>query len=104
MTVLPREEEADVDFISGYKRIKEEILAPLSLLFLLLPSVRKRGNRHKIEHWSFPLKIRQHFYALQVPEHCCRLLRGCGVSSLELLRGYLTPAVGVPAEVKSWAS
>jgi len=89
VTVLPREEEAEVDFISVYKYFKEDCKDDGARIFSLLPNVRKRGNRNGT--LEFPLKIRQNFYAL--PEHCRKLPRGCGVSSLEMSRSRLVPAL-----------
>lgn len=42
------------------------------------------GSGHKLEHWRFHVDTRKHFCAVQVMEHWYRLLRVCGVSSLEI--------------------
>ncbi len=40
------------------------------------------------------MNTRQYFWAVQVMEHWHRLLRGCGVSSLEIFKNHLDMGLG----------
>lgn len=41
--------------------------------FLVAPSNRTKGNRHKLEHRKFLMKVRKNFFDLKVIEHWNRL-------------------------------
>ena len=59
------------------------------MLCSVVPSTRTRGDGHKLAHRKLPLNIRKQFRAVQMTEHWHRLLRGCGVSSLQISRNCL---------------
>lgn len=53
-------------------------------------SDRIKGNGHKLKHRMFPLNIREHFFAMRVTKHWCRLSRETVESSpLEILETHL---------------
>ena len=44
-----------------------------AMLSSVVPTVRKRGNGHKLEHKRFHLNIRKYFFIVQVTDHWNRL-------------------------------
>lgn len=71
----------------GYKEVGAK-------LFSAVHSARPRSNGEKLEYKRFPLSIREHFCAAQVTEHCHRLPRGWGVSSLDISKSCLRKVLG----------
>lgn len=71
----------------GYKEVGAK-------LFSAVHSARCRSNEEKLEHKRFSLSIRQHFYAVQVTEHCHRLSRDWGVSFLDISKSCLDVDLG----------
>jgi len=56
----------------------------------VVPSERTRGNRHKLKHSKFQLKMRKNFFTLTVTEHWKRLPRGVvEPSSQEIFQTHL---------------
>lgn len=53
-----------VGLINVYKYLKEVDEGDGARLFSGVPSARKKGNGHKVEHRRFPLNIRKHFYIM----------------------------------------
>ena len=78
--VQPGYEEAQGDLISAYKHLKRGCKEDRARLCTEVPSARKKGNRHQLEHRRFPLNTRKHFSALSVREYRHRLPRVAMVS------------------------
>lgn len=61
--------ESRSGFINAYKYLngggKEDRPRPFSVM----PSDRIRGNEHTLEHGTFPLNIRKHFFTVRVIKH-----------------------------------
>ena len=64
----------------------------------MVPSDRRRGNGHKLEHKRFSLNIRKKFFYSAVDVKLSQIAqRSCGVSlspSLEIFRSYLDMVLG----------
>ena len=58
-----------------YKYRKGEYQEDWARLFPVVPSVRSRGNGHKLQHRQFLLKVRKNFFTLRVAEPWHRLTR-----------------------------
>lgn len=71
----------------GLKRVCREVR---DRLVGVVPSVRSRGSRHKLEY-RFCLNIRKHFCAVQMSALAKVAWRGCGISksSLDVVLGTL---------------
>jgi len=61
------------DLLYTYKYLKGGCQEDGAKLFLVVPSDRTRGNRHKLKHRKFLLNMRKNFFPLRVTEHWNRL-------------------------------
>ena len=59
--------------IFTYKYLKGESQVDGIRIFLMVPSGRIRGKRHKLEHRKFHLNMRKKFFTLRLMEHWNRL-------------------------------
>jgi len=88
------EEAQGFFFIAVYKHMKESCKEVGARLFSAMLNNKAGSNRNKLEHRRCHLNTRQYFWAVQVMEHWHRLLRGCGVSSLEIFKNHLDMGLG----------
>ena len=84
-----------MNLISVCKYLKGECKEERARLLSVVPSDRTRGNGHKLEHRKFCLKARKYSIAVKLKEHWHRLLRGCGISCLEIFKSSLDVSLGV---------
>ena len=57
------------DLIHTYKYLKGECQEDGTRLFLVVPSNKMRGNRHKLKHRKLWLNMRGHFFIVRVTGH-----------------------------------
>ena len=63
------------DLIDGYKYLMGRCQEDGARLFLVVPSDRTRGNKHKLSHRNFLLNVRKNFFTLRMTEPWDRLPR-----------------------------
>jgi len=79
-----------LDLVNAYKYLKGSCQEDGARLFLVVPSDRTRGNRHKLKHRKFQLNTRKNFFTLRLTEHWNRLPREVVESaSLEIFKTHL---------------
>ena len=75
------------DLINAYKYLQGGCQEVGAKLFSVVPSDRTRGNRHKLRHRKFQLKMRKNFFPLRMMEPWPRLPREAVESpALEILK------------------
>jgi len=83
----PKNRRLRGDLINTSKYLKGECQEDGARLFSVVPSDRRRGNRHKLRHRKLQLSMRKYPFALRVTEHWNRLPRGAAESpSLEIFK------------------
>ena len=86
------------DLINAYKYLKGGCQKDVAKLFSVVPSNRRRGNRHKLKHMKIQLNMRKNFFTLRVMEPWNRLPGGVVESpSLETFKTHLDEVLLSPA-------